>query len=174
MGGAKLGPGDPTYVVDLAPVYVDPVIPIGYAVPPFDRTRRYIFTTAIGSNDGALGGLADYTTYAAAVATCCVARKTAGYNLVGICTLLPRSSGMIEANRLGYNALVMDSSWRSGHGIDFAIDLASQAIMGDPANTTNATYYDQNPVAGIHPTAAGHALLAPIYLAGVNAAIAML
>lgn len=157
-------------LVPMALVYIDPIIPMGYVGATI---RKYIFTCAIGSNDGALGGYATTALYAAAVASCCGLRRTAGYNSLGMCTLLPRKDGtMSEVNRLSYNATLTGGGWAAGHGIDFIINLDSEATMGNPASCDNATYYEQ--VTKVHPTAAGHLLLAPIYLAAVNAAIAAL
>lgn len=171
IAGTRLGGTSPNLNA-LAPVYIDPIIPIGYSVPPFDSARQYIFTCAIGSNDGALGGFATPELYAGAVAACCQARKSAGYTLAGMCTLLPRGDGvMTEPNRTAYNSTLTGAGWAAENDIDYIIDLASQAIMGNPANCTNLTYYQSDT---IHPTVAGWALLAPIYLAGVNALIALL
>jgi hypothetical protein len=175
IGGTRLNSNGFPDLVPMAPGWIDTIIPTSYAVPPFGRTRRYIFTTAIGHNDTCVGsyGPGNPGPYAADVATCCVARKSAGFNLAGICTILPATgvSGQAETDRLAYNALIISSSWRVAHGIDFAIDLASETTMGNPANCTNATYYLQDGVPGVHPTTTGHGLLAPIYKAAIDAAI---
>lgn len=169
ISGSHLNAGNPTDLVSIAPAYIDSIIPAGYAVPPFDSVRKYIFATAIGSNDGALGGLGSTDLYAAAVASCCRDRKTAGYDRVLMATLLPRSDNVVsEPNRTAYNARLTDASWRGTHGIDGVIDLASEPTMGNRANCSNTTYY----VDGIHPTFAGYTLLAPIYKAAIDAIIA--
>ena len=158
-------------LVPLAPLYIDPIIPVGYSDPPFDAQRKYIFVTDIGSNDGAIDGYATPALYAAAVATCCQARKTSGYDLAAMCTLLPRNDGvMTEPNRTAYNSTLTGAGWAAANQIDCIIDLAGQAIMGNYANCSDSTYY----VDGVHPTTAGYALLAPIWLAGINALVALL
>jgi hypothetical protein len=131
--------------------------------------RKYMFCQAIGSNDAAIDGYGTVAAYADAVAANIQARKTAGFDLTAICSLLPRNDAtMTELNRAAYNALVTNSSWRSARNIDYCIDLASEATMGLYATTSNTTYY----VDGIHPTTAGYALLAPIAAAVYNAAAA--
>lgn len=170
--GTRLAGAYPN-LVGLAPLYIDPLIPIGYGAPPFDSLRKYLFTCSIGSNDGGVGAYSPsgYTQYAAAVAAACVARKTAGYALIAMCTLLPRNDGaMTQANWTGYNSTITGAGWAAANGIDYIIDLNSQAQMGVWANAGDTTYYSD----GIHPTVYGAGLLAPIYLAGINAMIALL
>jgi hypothetical protein len=169
--GTRLNTNGFPDLVPLAPLYIDPVIPAFYTSPPFDSSRKYIFTTAIGSNDGALGGYSTAAQYAGAVAQCCVARKQAGYALAAMSTLLPRNDGvMTEPNRTAFNSTITGAGWAAANGIDYIIDLASQTIMGNPANCSNTAYYSD----GVHPTALGASLPAPIFLAAVNAMIAML
>jgi hypothetical protein len=168
--GTRLGGASPNLNA-LAPGSIDTIIPTSRLYPPLDRVRKYIFTTAIGSNDGALGGFATPALYAAAVAACCQARKAAGYDLVGMCTLLPRNDGvMTEPNRTTYDSTLTGVGWAAANQIDFICDLASDSIMGDPANCSNTMWY----VDGVHPTTAGYARLAPIYLASILAAVATL
>jgi hypothetical protein len=73
-------------------------------------------------------------------------------------------------NRLAFNSLITVAGWAAANGIDAIIDLAAQTIMGNPANCSNMTFY----VDGVHPTVAGATLLAPIYLAGIDALIGLL
>lgn len=156
--GTRLNTNGFPDLVPLAPGYIDPVVATK-TVTGGSTTRRYIFVNAIGSNDSATDGLGSVANYAAAVASSCTDRKTAGFDLCAMATLLPRNDGpLTEPNRTGYNALLTDSSWRGSHGIDYVLDLASETTMGNPATCSNATYYQD----GIHPTTAGHALLAPI------------
>ena len=97
--------------------------------------------------------------------------KTAGYAVAGMCTLTPRNDGvMTEPNRTTYNSTLTGAGWAAANGIDYIIDLASQATMGNPATCSNTTYYQD----GVHPTEVGYALLAPIYLSGINALVALL
>lgn len=156
--------------VSLAPIDIDPI----YAVKSVSGSggatsatgRKYLVSSAIGSNDAVLGGHATVTQYAAAHAVALRARRTAGADLLSITTILPRGDGfLLEANRLAYNALISSPAWLAANSIDFCLDLASQAIMGDPSTLGNATYWlgDQ-----VHPTDAGQLLLVPIVQAWLS------
>ena len=46
-------------------------------------------------------------------------------------------------------------------------DVASDSVMGNPANGTNTTYYRDE----VHPTIAGDGLLAPYFVAGIQAGL---
>jgi lysophospholipase L1-like esterase len=152
------GTGASSDVANIVTTYVDSVV-ARKSIPGL-TARKYLFTCAIGTNDGCLGGLGSVAAYASAVASMAQARRTAGYDLIGLCTILPRTDAagpMIDSNRVAYNTLLTDSSWRSSNGIDYVIDLAGETTMGNIANTTNATYYNSD---NIHPTDTGSALLA--------------
>jgi hypothetical protein len=156
------------------PFLVDPVYAnsnaggTGGSVIP--AARRYVLTVNIGSNDTCQGGLASVSAYATAVGQYLGNRKTAasaaGYTLIcGLCTVLPRNDGLSsETNRASYNSLLTSSIWRAANNTDFVIDLASEPTMGLLATCANTTWY----VDGVHPTAAGAALLAPICLSSVT------
>jgi hypothetical protein len=152
------GAGSTSDVVNIVTPYVDPIVTrksITGLTP-----RKYLFTCAIGSNDGCIAIEASVSDYASKVATMAQARRTAGYDLIGLCTILPRTDSggpMIDSNRVAYNALLTNSSWRLSNGIDYVIDLAAETTMGNISNTTNATYYNSD---NIHPTDTGSALLA--------------
>jgi lysophospholipase L1-like esterase len=157
VSGSTLGSTGPNDVLNIVTTYVDPVV-ARKSIPGL-TARKYLFTCAIGTNDGCLGGLGSVAAYASAVASMAQSRRTAGYDLIGLCTILPRTDAagpMIDSNRVAYNTLLTDSSWRSSNGIDYVIDLAGETTMGNIANTTNATYYNSD---NIHPTDAGSALL---------------
>lgn len=146
-------------LVPLATIYIDTVVAHKAEAPAGLTTRKYLFVNTIGSNDGAIGGLASVSAYATATAAATVARKTAGFDFCAMATLPPRNDGvMTETNRTAYNAFLTDSSWRASNGIDYLIDLAGETTMGNPSTCSNATYYSD----GLHPTTAGHALLSPI------------
>jgi hypothetical protein len=88
----------------LAPLWIDPIVSYK-PVKGFGQgsskipSRVHVIDCAIGSN--AVGTYGDPTDYAAAVASACVAPKTAGFNYAVMTTLLPRANGvMTEANRL--------------------------------------------------------------------------
>lgn len=173
IAGTHLDTGGPYDLVNLCPTWIDPMGPVGYVVPPFNRARRFIFSTAIGSNDGAIDGYSTVDEYAAAVAACCNLRRAAGFDRIGITTLLPRGDAeLTEPHRAAYNAMVKSSLWRMSHNIDFVIDFTAQEIMNDPASCNNALYYEQ--IAKVHPTVLGGSLLAPLARAAWDAAIATL
>jgi|SRR5580692_9123580 hypothetical protein len=125
--------------------------------------RKYLLTCAIGSNDGAIDSYATPALYAAAVAAEMQVGRTAGFDEIVLCTLLPRGDGvMTEPNRLAYNSNLTNSSWRTANSIDGVLDLASDAIMGNPANlpVNNGgvdTYFLSD---NVHPTPLGSGLLA--------------
>jgi hypothetical protein len=89
----------PIDFIFLAPVWIDPLVSYK-AVKRFGQgtskipSRVYLIDCAIGANDGADGTSGDPTDYAAAVASACVARKTAGFNHAVMTTLLPRADGV--------------------------------------------------------------------------------
>lgn len=127
---------------------------------------KNILVVFIGANDLAGGG----TTAAAFVAdlkTYCLARRAIGWKIV-VCTVLPRdpdgtngaacaaflakrntANGLIVADNSFYDALARFDTV-TGMGAD-----------GDEQNTTN--YPDKT-----HPSAAGHALLAPVAKAAID------
>jgi hypothetical protein len=158
-GTTLAGGGDS--VNNIAPTYVDPVV--ARKSLPGLTLRKYLFLSAIGSNDSAMGGLASPTLYAAAVAAMAQARRTAGYDLISLCTLLPRGDGsMTEPHRLEYNGKLTDSAWRLSNGVDYVFDLAGEPTVGNPANLPvnnggDTTWYDSF---SIHPQDVSSALLA--------------
>ena len=171
--GGRLNGGDGAVSV-LRPLYVD----ILYAHAGFAGSgaspRKSLYINAIGTNDGVLSTFGTVAAYADAVALDIAAAKTAGATYGYIVSILPRADiggPMIEANRLIYNALVTNAAWRLARNVDDCIDLASDSIMGNPANLTNATYYNADL---IHPTTAGQARLAVIAIAKLNALVASL
>lgn len=166
MAGSRLDSGNQFDLVTIAPVYVDPIIPVSYDTNTFNTVRKYVFITAIGSNDVLLANYSTTVEYAGAIAACCRNRKAAGYDLAGICTALPRGDVLAipEDRRALFNATVKDPVWQAANGIDFAIDIASQPIMGNHATLPDLTYYQDE----VHPTNFGQTLLAPIYAEAVN------
>jgi hypothetical protein len=176
VSGSRLGsPGDGTgNIADRAPAYVDPIWANpnsstgvgGTSAPP---NRKYVFTFGGGTNDSWIGGAASVAAYAGLIGSYAGARKAtaavAGYALkFGVCTGLPRNDALEqEANRSAFRALANDPTWRAANNVDFVIDLAAEPTMGLLATCSNTTYYSD----GVHPTQAGHAVLAPIYAAAV-------
>jgi hypothetical protein len=170
-------------VISIASTYFDPVpankVTSSFGGPAPVRARKYLFSCSIGSNDGAIGsfGSGNAPQYAAAVAAMCAARKTAGFDLAMMTTLLPRGDGvMTEPNRLAYNSTLTGVGWAASNGIDYIVDFASDSIMGNPANlpVNNGgvtTYFNSD---NIHPTTVGHARLVPILTPVMNTILATL
>lgn len=140
--------------------YSDVVLPFFSA----SRTKN-ILVLASGSNDIAGGNnIPDMLDRYYALLD---AARTTGWKTVA-CTVLPRSeAGMakgvsgFEADRATFNADIV-AHWAS-HA-DALADVAAIPLMGAPGASDNTTYY----VDQIHPTAAGHALLKPVYEAAVE------
>lgn len=167
VSGTKLTGVSGSDIVQLAPSYID-TIPARKSFAG-GRTRKFLFTTSIGSNDSAVGGLASPAAYAAAVASACRDRKSAGYDYAWMGTLTPRGS-IPEPDRLAYNALLADSAWRLANGIDDYIDLTS-AAHAQPQylpinNGGDTTWFDEF---SIHPSTALQAEMAAIALAKITA-----
>lgn len=79
------------------------------------------------------------------------------------------SDDRTESSWLTVLPLLDWARWRQ-YGIDYIIEVASQSTLGNPVNCNNTEWY----VDGVHLTTAGLALLAPIYLVGIDALIAQL
>jgi lysophospholipase L1-like esterase len=138
-----------------------------FVLPWYSAARaKNILLVAAGTNDLAnannLSDLLDryYSLLDSARAT--------GWKTVA-CTILPRSNpGMVagvqgfEAARSTFNADLV-ANWAS-HA-DALADVAAINGMGAAGDSDNTTYYAADKV---HPTAAGHALLAPVYQAAIT------
>lgn len=177
--------GEFTGVLQLAPPYADTIVSTK-AVSSFGSgttaitARKYLWTCSIGSNDGAancgdLGISGSPSGYAAAIATMMGARKTAGYDIIALSTLLPRADGtMTEPNRLAYNAIVTGAGWAASNNIDYIMDFAGDTIMGNPNNLPannggDTTYYRSD---NVHPTDVGQARLAAVAATTLNTILA--
>jgi len=135
-------------------------------MPWYSANRaKSILVVAAGSNDLAGGNnLSDlldryYGLLDSARAT--------GWKTVA-CTVLPRSDAELalglagfEAERTAFNADIV-AHWAS-HA-DALADVAAVKGMGAAGDSDNTTYYS---VDKVHPIAAGHALLEPVYKAAV-------
>lgn len=162
----------------MRPAYVDPVYALKTLSRPGMRPRKYLYINAIGTNDGAIGGYASVALYAAAVAADIASAKTLGADYGWIVSLLPRADGgamLTEPNRLAYNALVNDPTWRAAHGVDDCIDVASAAHAGPqflPANSGgDLTWYLAD---NIHPQDVLSIEMGVIALAKYNALLAVI
>lgn len=122
--------------------------------------QDHILSVLIGANDlaGYSGGAAQYITDLAAY---CDARRAAGWQVV-ICTILPTTNATHNTRRATVNAAI--AGWVGVHA-DAIADFAANGTMGDDADASNLTYYSD----GVHPTAAGQAVLEPILRAAINA-----
>lgn len=101
---------------------------------------------------------------AAQVAPWCDARRALGAKVV-LGTVLPisyaGSVGDANVRRNDYNTIVR--TWVGTH-VDAIADFAADPIMGPDGASDNTTYYSD----GLHPTAAGHVVLEPIWSGSVN------
>jgi hypothetical protein len=133
-------------------------------IPPNTQGREFILSVLIGANDlsssysgpggtGVSGWLADLATYLDA-------RRAAGWKVV-LCTVLPRTASGFNAARDAANTTLR--TWVGVHA-DALCDFAADPTMGPDAAASNTTYYAD----GTHPTAAGQAILEPIYQAAIN------
>lgn len=113
------------------------------------KAKNNIVTVFIGSNDGALyGATARHT--ANRLAAYCRQLKLAGAKPV-VLTMISRVG--YDTFKNSYNALIRDE-WRTY--ADAIADVADDALLGADGAYSNATYFADN----IHPTDAGHALIA--------------
>ena len=110
-----------------------------------------------GSND--IVALSRTAAQAAADAeTWCKARKDAGWDHVGLITMLPRGSSAINTERLAYNALLRDGT--TVPSADFVIDVEELPEMGTYPNNTNLAFYDADQ---LHPNSNGYERLAAFF-----------
>lgn len=114
----------------------------------------YVFVGANDQGDGA-------STFVANLKSYCLARKAATPGLkIVLATVLPQTTAGFNTFRDAVNPLVKadPSFW------DAIADFAANATMGCDSCAANTTYYSD----GEHPTAAGHAILAPIAKAAIQ------
>jgi lysophospholipase L1-like esterase len=147
-------------ITDQAP-YLDAVLTIG---PP---QAKYVLFSELGTND--LLANANVTTAIANIAAYLDSRRAAGWQKIVQSTIMSRNDagmtggGMTEAQFDTARATVNTAihSW-VGTRIDAVADYAADPTMGTGCN--NLTYFWD----GVHPTAAGNLILAPIVAAAVN------
>lgn len=133
-------------------------------IPTNKNGRLFILSIKIGTNN--FGGSVSGADFAALVSTYCQARKAAGWDKVVLCTVLPIAGNALhETQRTDYNAIIRAPGWAAANGVDAICDIGAEAIMGDVANATDTDYYSD----GVHPTAAGQALMEVVYRATINA-----
>lgn len=134
----------------------------GHAGTP-TGARNYFLSVLIGTNRTS----ADPVAEAALIGAYCKARRDAGWGGVMVGTIWSRTD--IANFDVDYqqplNAIFRTSLWKSTYSVDAIFDLASELLLGGIDAANNTTYFLDK----IHPTIAGFALAAPIWLAGLNA-----
>jgi lysophospholipase L1-like esterase len=132
--------------------------------------RKYILTLLAGTNPDTTSP----TTHAANVAIYAGLARAAGIDAVLVGTLPSRTDGIIAdfdtSYQAPYNAIIKGTGWKEVNNVAGIIDFASNANIGATGAADNTTYFADK----VHPTAAGHALMTPIYAAAVNAMITSL
>lgn len=125
-------------------------------------SAKYILTVHIGAND--LGNATSTASWLADLAAYCDARRAAGWYVI-LATVLPRGGvAGFNARRAVVNPVIL--TWAGVHA-DAIADFAGNATMGDDGDENNTTYYSDT----IHPTDAGHTILASIMSPLINAAL---
>jgi len=104
------------------------------------------------------------------LATWVAARKAAGWNKVGIYTVLPSYVFADVPGGLADLATINAAIRAKTPGNDICSDIAAQPIMGNVANINDPRYY----VGRLHPTNLGHQLITPISVASVATALPLL
>jgi hypothetical protein len=135
-------------------------------------TGTCIFHYALGTNDMSYDtGLSAADAWARATTRLSALKTEFSGLIVCVSTCIKRTENTTLNGRIdSYNDLV-----RAGEGsnydvlIDFEADISAMNIS--TGDTTNTTYYGAD---GIHPKTAGQALMAPVALAGYQAAAALL
>jgi len=114
----------------------------------------FLFLGANDQGDGAATFVANLKAY-------CVARKSASAGLkIVLATLLPQTTSGFNTFRDTVNASIhADNSY-----YDALADFAGNATMGCDSCAASTTYFSD----GVHPTAAGHAILGPIARAAIQ------
>ena len=128
-------------------------------IPPNTAGRTFILSVLIGTND-LHGGVSIVPTYLTDLAAYLDARRAAGWKVV-LCTVPPgTASGFNAARNLANTTL---RTWVGVHA-DALCDFAADPTMGPDAAASDTSLYGD----GEHPTAAGQAILEPIYRAAIN------
>lgn len=132
-------------------------------IPPNPGARKFILSVLIGANNQGLGSSAFLTSLASYLD----ARRTAGWKVV-LCTLLPQTTVGFNAFRNAVNAGI--NGWAPGLHYDALADFAANGTVGIDGNgTTTGPWNTTNYSDGIHPTAAGQAILETIIRPVINA-----
>ncbi len=162
---ADFGPGSQMYNMGLAGVrlstlvanaatQIDPMIQVG---------RTNVLIVFAGSND-IYGSLTPATTVYANLQSYCTARRSAGWTKIIVVTTLPRGGVAPEAQRLKYNTSIRNGFSAGTLACDAVADVASDANIGQTGQQADTSYYAD----GIHPTSAGHAVVANYVTAAIK------
>lgn len=128
------------------------------ADPIYQSGKINIISAQAGVNDLIAGN--SLATMQTDIQAYCAARRAVGWKII-VTTIMPSSAIGTDANRTAYNSWLV-ANWNTF--ADGLADVASDATMGNPANTSNTTYFAD----GTHPTATGHALIAPYFATAIS------
>lgn len=92
--------------------------------------------------------------------------RNAGYDLIGVGTLLPTTIAGYNTKRNEANTTIY--TWPGTGFVDFLFDFAADSTLGPDAAASDTMWY----IDGIHPTTAGQAILKTIYQTAVETALA--
>lgn len=126
--------------------------------------RLHIFFVFIGHNDTPAD--ADQAAWIDTLIAYCKGRQLSGFSRIVVATVLPRSDAAFAAhngNRALLNPRIRTACAANGFVV---CDFAADPIMGLDATSDDLTYYQSDKV---HPNAAGHARLEPIFRGAINA-----
>lgn len=124
---------------------------------------KNVLSILIGRNDMA-AGIGSVAAFEVAYQAYCQARRAVGWKMV-VSTVLPSTLAGFNAARNSFN------TWLLANYTTFAsalADVGNDPTIGPDAAASNATYYSD----GTHPTAAGHAIMAPYFTTAVTSALA--
>jgi len=118
-----------------------------------------IYSAWIGTNDiqGGTSGADTYTAYV----NLCNARRAEGYKVMAF-TILPRTPGTYEAQRIIFNNLVIANYASFSDGL---VDVGSDSRIGIAGAYSDLTYYNAD---GVHLNDTGYGVVASIVLPVFN------
>ena len=128
---------------------------------------RNVLVWFSGTND--IWGSSDSAdTIITSISTACAARKAAGWQKVIVATILPRGPGndANETKRQTVNASIRANYATYADGL---VDIGNDATIGQATQNSNTTYYNADQ---IHPSEAGHAIIAGYMKTATDAAFA--
>ncbi len=126
--------------------------------------KTNVLVVFAGTNDIA-GGRTGAQAYGD-LQTFCSGRRTAGFDLIVVCTMLPRAG--IETQRVAYNSAIAAGFAGNTLDCDAIADLGADTNIGAAGANNNATYYDADT---IHLNNTGYAVAAPIVQAAIDSVL---